>query len=142
MRISPIVQNRLRTTHTSFEVDLVLDNNITFINGDSGVGKSAVYSFIQEMTTENKNIRCLNYLDKNKNYRNSIKRSKGKLFVIDNADVLLDTKMRRHIAMDTENQFIIFGRNPEGLMLSQDEIYEIDSKTADGITRFTLKKSF
>lgn len=142
MKVNPVVQNEISTIHTSYDVNLNLDNNITFINGESGVGKSAVYSFIQELTAENKNIRCLNYLDENKNYKNTIKRSKGKLFVIDNADLLLDNKMRRYIAADTENQYVIIGRNPEGLMLNQDEIYEISSESKDGCTKFTLKKTF
>ena len=142
MKVNPVVQNEISTIHTSYDVNLNLDNNITFINGESGAGKSAVYSFIQELTAENKNIRCLNYLDENKNYKNTIKRSKGKLFVIDNADLLLDNKMRRYIAADTENQYVIIGRNPEGLMLNQDEIYEISSESKDGRTKFTLKKTF
>ncbi len=141
MKINPVVQKGINTTHTSYDVDLLLDNNITFIVGESGTGKSAVFSFIREMTTENRNLRCLNYLDKNKNYKNAIKRSRGKLFVIDNADMLLDNKMRHYIAMDTANQYVIIGRNPEGLMLNQDEIYELDSKSENGRTLFTLKKS-
>ncbi len=142
MKISPVIQNEISTRHTSYDVALKLDNNITFINGESGIGKSAVFSFIQELTTENKKIRCLNYLDENKNYKNTIKRSKGKLFVIDNADLLLDNKIRQYIATDTENQYVIIGRNPEGLMLTQDEIYEISSESMDGRTKFTLKKTF
>lgn len=142
MKIKPIVQNKINTKHTSYDVELSLDNNITFIHGKSGVGKSAVFSFIREMATENKTIQCLNYLDKKRNYKNAIKRSKGKLFVIDNADLLLDDQMRQYIALDTENQYIIIGRNPKGLMLTKDEIYELSSETADGRTRFTLKRSF
>lgn len=94
------------------------------------------------MAAEDKRIRCFNYLDEKKGYKNSIKRSKGKLFVVDNADVLLDDKMRQYIALDAGNQYIIIGRNPTGLMLSQDEIYELESKIKDDKTEFTLKKSF
>lgn len=142
MKISPVVRKGIITTHTSYDVDLAFENNITFINGDSGVGKSALFSFIQEMTTEDKEIRCFNYLDKNKNYKSAIKLSKGKLFVIDNADLLLDNKMRQYIATDTENQYVIIGRNPEGLMLDRDEIYEIDSRREGERTKFSLIKSF
>lgn len=142
MKISPVVRKGIITTHTSYDVDLAFENNITFINGDSGVGKSALFSFIQEMTTEDKEIRCFNYLDKNKNYKSAIKLSKGKLFVIDNADLLLDNKMRQYIATDTENQYVIIGRNPERLMLDQDEIYEIDSRREGERTKFSLIKSF
>ena len=67
-----------------------------------------------------------------------IRNANGKLFVIDNADLLLDDGMRRHIALDAENQYIIIGRNPSELMLSQDEILEMDSESKDGITTFML----
>ena len=140
MKIKPIVQDSLHTIHTFYEVDFILDNNITFINGDSGVGKSAVFSFLQELATENKKIRCFNYLDKNKKYSSSIKLSKGKLFVIDNADILLNNEIRRFIALDYKNQYVIIGRNPEGLLLNYDEIYELGSETKDGRTRFFLKR--
>jgi hypothetical protein len=46
------------------------------------------------------------------------------------------------MAFDTQNQYIIIGRNPSGLLLSTDEIYELDSRTEDGITYFSLKKAF
>ncbi len=138
MKIKPVIQDRLSTRHTSYEVDLILDYNITFIVGDSGIGKSAVFSFIQEMSAENKTIRCFNFLDKKKNYKSTIKRSKNKLFVIDNADILLDDAIRQYISMDTANQYIIIGRNPAGLMLAQDEIYEITHKTVGDKVRFYL----
>ena len=72
MKIKPIVMQEIHTTHTSFVVDLHLDYNVTFITGDSGVGKSALYSFIEELS--------FNYLDQKKNYKASIKNSKDKLF--------------------------------------------------------------
>lgn len=50
MKIKPIVMQEINTTHTSFIVDLHLDYNVTFITGDSGVGKSALYSFIEELS--------------------------------------------------------------------------------------------
>ena len=63
MKIKPIITNHLYTKHTSFEVDLLLENNITFISGESGTGKSALYSFIEELAAEDKTIKCFNYLD-------------------------------------------------------------------------------
>ena len=142
MKIKPLVMTKLRTSHTNFIIEFDLAYNITFINGDSGVGKSAVYSFVQELATEDKRIRCFNYLDINKGYKNSIKQSKGKLFVIDNADILLDDNMRHYISMDAENQYIIIGRNPTGLELFTEEIFELGSENNDGVTKFYLKRSF
>ena len=142
MKIKPVVLDRIQTRHTSFEVDFILENNITFIVGDSGTGKSAVFSFLQEMAAEDKRIRCLNYLDQKRNYRNTIRQSRGKLIIIDNADILLDDAMRWYIATDSQNQYIIIGRNPTGLMLKQNEIMELSSQTYDGKTRFELMHSF
>ena len=142
MKIKPLLFDRIQTTHTSFEVEFFLENNITFIVGDSGTGKSAVFSFLKELAAENNNIRCFNYLDLKKNYKNSIKRSKEKLFIIDNADILLNDDMRWYIATDGENQYIIIGRNPSGLMLNQEDIRELDSTTSNGKTKFFLKQAF
>ena len=141
MKIKPILFNRIQTTHTSFSVDFQMDNNITFIKGDSGVGKSAVFSFIEELAAEKKNIRCFNYLDVKSNYKTSIKNSKEKLFVIDNADLLLDDKMREYIAHDKNNQYIIIGRNPKGLLLNYDELCELKSSKQGETTSFSLERS-
>lgn len=142
MKIKPIVFDRLQTRHTSFHVDLQIESNITFINGESGVGKSALFTFLQEMSAEDKRIKCFNYLDQNKGYKSSIKKSKGKLFVIDNADILLDDKMRSYISLDEKNQYIIIGRNPTGLLLTQNEIFELNSTSNNEIINFSLKNSF
>jgi len=140
MKIKPIVFENIQTSHTSFRVDFKLDNNITFIYGDSGIGKSAVFSFLEEMATEDKRIKCFNYLDVKTNYKSSVKQSKDKLFVIDNADLLLDDKMREYIAGDIKNQYIIIGRNPKGLRLCYDEIYKLISHTEGDKTSFSLQK--
>ncbi len=142
MKIKPIILDRIQTKHTNFVVDLKLDSNVTFVSGDSGTGKSAVCSFLFEYSSEDSRIRCLNFIDHNKDYKETIRNAKGRLFVLDNADLLLDDEMRRYIALDTENQYIIVGRNPSELMLSQDEIYELDNESKDGITTFRLKKMF
>lgn len=142
MKIKPVVTDYIQTNHTSFVVDFNIEYNITFIIGDSGVGKSAVFSFIEELGAEDKRIRCFNFLDYNKQYKTSIKKSKKKLFVIDNADLLLDDKMRQYIATDGNNQYIIIGRNPTGLLLGQDNIYELIHFKEGAKTIFRLKKAF
>lgn len=142
MRIKPVVLKHIQTTHTSYEVDFILEANVTFIVGDSGTGKSAVFSFLQELAAENRTIKCYNYLDKKTGYKTAIKNAKGKLIIIDNADILLDDDMRWHIATDGKNQYILIGRNPTGLMLDQEDIMELSSRTDNGKTVFKLKHSF
>lgn len=142
MKIKPVILDRIQTKHTNYVVDLRFESNVTFVTGDSGTGKSAVYSFLEEYSSEDKRLRCFNYLDHNKGYKASIRNSKGKLFVIDNADILLDDKLRERIVLDAVNQFVIIGRNPTGLLLAQDEIYELDHFEKEGITTFILKRAF
>ena len=140
MKIKPLIYPRVYTVHTSFEVDLEFEYNITFVCGDSGTGKSAVFSFLKELSADNIDIKCFNYLDYKRNYKTSIKRSKSKLIIIDNADILLDDALRSYIALDNKNQYVIFGRNPTGLLLNMDEIFELCSTNVNGRTKFTLKK--
>ena len=142
MKIKPVILDRIQTKHTNYVIDLQLGSNVTFVSGDSGTGKSAVYSFLFEYSSEDERVRCLNYVDHNKEYREAIKEAKGRLFVIDNADILLDDEMRQYITLDTNNQYIIIGRNPTGLLLSQDEIYELDSTKQGEKTVFSLKRAF
>ena len=47
------------------------------------------------------------------------------LFVIDNADIILNDELRRYIAFDFNNQYIIIGRNPSNLMLMKHQVCNI-----------------
>jgi len=105
VKIKPVVRERIQTTHTSYTVDFNLETNVTFIVGNSGTGKSAVFSFLQELAAEDKQIKCYNYLDKGTGYKGSIKKFKEKLIVIDNADILLDDNMRWYIAKQKKYLF-------------------------------------
>ena len=141
MKIKPLLFENINTTHTSFKVNFRLDSNITFIKGDSGVGKSAVFSFLEEMAAEDSRIRCFNYRDAKKNYKTSIKNFREKLLIIDTADLLLDDKMREYIAMDGKNQYIIIGRNPKGLNLNYSDTSELKSSTQGEMTVFSLQNA-
>ncbi|MCR5102858.1 MAG: ABC transporter ATP-binding protein [Eubacterium sp.] len=128
MKSKPIVMNHFSTVHTSFLIDFSFDNNITILMGDSGTGRSASYSFIKECMSINPDILCINYLDYQKNIGEMIKSVTGKLIVIDNADVLLDDNIRKHIALDDKNQYLIIGRNPKNLFTTKENLYELTSE--------------
>ena len=128
MKSKPIVMNHFSTVHTSFLIDFSFDNNITILMGDSGTGKSASYSFIKECMSINPDILCINYLDYQKNIGEMIKSVTGKLIVIDNADVLLDDSIRKYIALDDKNQYLIIGRNPKNLFTTKENLYELTSE--------------
>lgn len=128
MKSKPIVMEHFSTVHTSFVVDFNFTNNITILTGDSGTGKTAAFSFIKECMALNPDIVCLNYLDFKKNIISIIKSLKKKLIVIDNADVLLGDDIRKYIALDDKNQYVIIGRNPKNLFATKENLFELVSE--------------
>lgn len=128
MKSKPIIMNHFSTVHTSFVVDFKFTNNITILTGDSGTGKTTSFSFIKECMALSPDIMCLNYLDYQRDIASMIKSAKRKLIVIDNADVLLDDDIRKYIAVDDKNQYLIIGRNPKNLFVTKENLFELVSE--------------
>ena len=42
MEVSPLITKHIYTQHTSFVIDIQLQNNITLISGESGTGRTLV----------------------------------------------------------------------------------------------------
>lgn len=139
MKSKPIVMEHFSTVHTSFVLDFNFTSNITILMGDSGTGKTASFSFIKECMAMNPDIMCLNYLDYQKNIADIIKKANGKLIVIDNADVLLDDDVRKYIALDDRNQYLIIGRNPKNLFATKDNLFELISEVKGEQTVLRIK---
>ena len=139
MQIKPVVMEKFHTVHTSFVVDFTFTNNITILMGYSGVGKTAVFSFIQECMAIDKRILCINFIDYQKNIGEILEQNSGKLIVIDNADILLDYDARRYISLDEKNQYLIIGRNPANLFATKENMFELISTGEGEQTVFTIK---
>ena len=142
MKSKPLVMDHFQTVHTSFVVDFKFTNNITILTGDSGTGKTASFSFIKECMAVNPNIVCLNYLDYQKNILNILKEMEKKLVVIDNADILLDDKARKYIALDDKNQYLIIGRNPENLFATKENLFELVTEKSGEQTIMKMEPYF
>lgn len=127
MKSKPIVMDHFSTEHTSFVLEFEFTNNITILTGDSGTGKTASFSFIKECMALNPDIICLNYLDYQKNIGDIIRNAEKKLIVIDNADILLDADIRKYVALDDKNQYLIIGRNPKNLFATKENLFELVS---------------
>ena len=140
MKSKPIVMNHFSTVHSSFVIDFIFKNNITVLMGDSGTGKTAVFSFIRECMAVNPKILCLNYLDYQKDRKEIICNAEGKLIVIDNADILLDDDTRKYISLDDKNQYLIIGRNPRNLFTTKENLFELVSEKIGEQTKFTIKE--
>ncbi len=139
MKSKPIVMEHFSTVHTSFIVNFEFTNNITILTGVSAAGKTASFSFIKENTAINPNIVCLNYLDYQKDIKDVLVHTEGKLIVIDNADILLDDEVRKYISMDGNNQYLIIGRNPKNLFATKENLFELVSKKKGEITEFQIR---
>lgn len=140
MKSKPVVMDHFSTIHTSFVVDFTFTNNITILMGDSGTGKTATFSFIKECMAVNPRILCLNYLDYQKNIKEIISNTEGKLIVIDNADILLDDDARKYISLDDKNQYLIIGRNPKNLFATRENLFELVNRKVGEQTEFTMKE--
>lgn len=139
MKSKPRVMEHFSTVHTSFVVDFKFTNNITILTGDSGTGKTASFSFIKECMALNPNILCLNYLDYQKDVTDIIQNTNKKLIVVDNADILLDDEIRKYIAVDDKNQYLIIGRNPKNLFATKENLFELVSENQGEQTVFRIK---
>lgn len=140
MKSKPVVMEYFLTTHSLFVVDFAFKNNITILTGDSGSGKTLVFSFIRECMVDNPKIVCYNYLDCQKNIKELIRKMDDKLIVIDNADILLDDETRKYISLDDKNQYLIIGKNPKNLFATKDNFFELVSEKTGEQTRFMMKE--
>lgn len=139
MKIKPKVMDNFTTVHTSYIVNFTFTNNITILTGASATGKSASFSFIKECMAINPDILCLNYLDYQKDVKEILSKEKGKLIVIDNADILLNDGTRKYISLDANNQYLIIGRNPKNLFTTKENLFELVSRKVGEQTEFMIE---
>ena len=139
MKSRPIVMDKLYLENEFFIVDLNLNNNIVLLMGEAGSGKTLVFNLIMQNIQGNEHISSFNYENDAPTMKDYIRRSSGYLFVIDNADILLDDEIRKYISLDAHNQFLLLGRNPKNLLATRDNIYEINREKVGMKTRFYMK---
>ena len=101
-----------------FSYDLVFDDRITLVGGDSGTGKTVLYEMLEDLrlTDEYQAIKLFNY--KSDALLESMQQCRGRFIVIDNADILIDDEVRRFINFEYSNQYMLFLRNCDGLNVS------------------------
>lgn len=139
MYSKPVVMENLKARHTTFSVEFHFTNNITLLMGDSGMGKTLVFGILQELSATDKRIVCINYLDINKEIKDEIEKVSGKLIIIDNGDAILNDDMRKTIAVDRENQYLIIGRNPKNLLTTRENLFGLNQEKEGNVTVYSLK---
>ena len=101
-----------------FSYDLVFEDRITLVGGDSGTGKTVLYEMLEDLklTDEYHAIKLFKY--KSENILENLERCRNNFIVIDNADILIDDDIRRFINFEFSNQYMLFLRNCDGLNVS------------------------
>ena len=119
MSSSLIVKN-IVSDWGSFSFNLEFPFYLTFLSGDSGTGKTLVTNFLKDYFVNETRYKGVvidyTYLNRVSDIRYLFTNSKNAFFVVDNADILLDEELRDIIFFnDNENQYLVIGRDPEGL---------------------------
>lgn len=98
-----------------FHYDLEFQDEITLVGGDSGVGKTFLYSVLEDirLTEEYSAIHLYNY--KTADRIKEIFELRNCFIVIDNAAIILNNELKRFINFEPSNQYMLFGRNCTGL---------------------------
>lgn len=101
-----------------FFYDLVFEDRITLVGGDSGTGKTVLYEILEDLklTDEYHAIKLFNY--RSENVMENLKKCRNNFIVIDNAAILIDDDIRRFINFEFSNQYMLFLRNCDGLNVS------------------------
>lgn len=139
MKIKPVVTDYLSVRHTSSLIDFHFTNNLTILTGDSGEGKTLVYTILREESAADERLVCLNYLNIRDNILELLGRYTGKVIVIDNADILLTDEVRKYISTDISNQYLIIGRNPANLLTTKDNLFILKAARKGEETIFSLE---
>lgn len=101
-----------------FSYELLFDDRITLVGGDSGTGKTVLYEMLEDLrfTESYKDIKLFNY--KSDHLLGTLHKYRNKFIVIDNADILIDDAIRKFINFESSNQYMLFLRNCDGLNVS------------------------
>ena len=117
----------------SFVYNLIFEDRITLVGGDSGSGKTVLYEILEDLklTDEYHAIKLFNY--RSENFPENLKKCRNNFIVIDNADILLNDEIRRFINFEFSNQYMLFSRNCDGLNVS-DKSFKILKVEGNRIT--------
>lgn len=119
-----------------FSYELLFDDRITLVGGDSGTGKTVLYEMLEDLklTDEYHAIKLFNY--KSENILENLEKCRNNFIVIDNADILINDEIRRFINFESSNQYMLFQRNCDGLNVSDKSFKVLKMKN----NRITLEE--
>jgi hypothetical protein len=120
-----------------YTVTLNVDDHLTVIKGDSGVGKTAVYNYFyrkflnQDVPSlkcyDARSLRILMQSSGNESFSEELLKQlssvNNSMVFIDNADIMVDDKIKDYMLMvNNGNSYILFGRNVNGLWVTENNV--------------------
>jgi predicted ATPase len=134
-----MIYDNLKFQSYPFKYNLIFKSRITIVGGDSGTGKTFLYNLLEVLkkNPEYKNIVTYNY--KSDDIEDSIFKQHNKFIIVDNADIILTDKCKRFINENRDNQYMIFGRVFEGLMLNRNSHVQLVEESKNS---FVLKGEY
>lgn len=108
--MAKLIKKKLGITTGGYTFDFVFHRPVTVINGKSAIGKSLFFNKFKTYCAANKidDFVFINYLTPASSIEALLK-LKNKVFVIDNADVLMSLP-RDYYENDSSNQYVFLGR--------------------------------
>ena len=83
-----------------------------------------------------------NHMVPDKKYiKSEILTHKDKIFVVDDADIILDKELKSLISVNTSNQYIIFTHSIDGYTLGKKNIAVLKIKNNKGVLEYPLLQS-
>lgn len=128
-----MIYKRIAFKADPFSYDLIFDDRITLVGGDSATGKTVLYEILEDLrlTDEYNAIKLFNY--KSDDFFKSLEQCRNCFIVIDNADILINDEIRKFINFECSNQYMLFLRNCDGLNVS-DKSFKVLKLEQDRIT--------
>ena len=138
-----MIQNmQIKSEDMVFELEL--KSRLTLMNGDSGTGKTFLYKLMLDKARAEKDSRFIffNHMVPDKKYiKSEILTHKDKIFVVDDADIILDKELKSLISVNTSNQYIIFTHSIDGYTLGKKNIAVLKIKNNKGVLEYPLLQS-
>lgn len=127
------------------KINLRFYSRVTLLGGDSGIGKTLLYQMLSTISTSDKfkYIFCINADTIERygiNLLKTLKSKKNTFIIIDNADLILDRKEREFILTNFVNQYLIIGRNRDGLSLGYKGLWELVVTDKQMYIRYKLRE--
>ncbi len=132
--------SKYKTTSNKINFDLRFYDDLTLINGESGVGKTMLFKAIErDCLLDKTNLVCLNYDDiASGNIEHTLNTAQNKVIIIDNGDITLSIEQRVKISKDTNNQYIVFIHTTDGFYPNDASIADLVISGNKGKLVYTL----